>query len=292
VVLVGAISFVLLFLGLLVARSDGRVIRGTSRGDVLRGTNRSDVIEGRGGNDRLFGRGGNDRLIGGAGKDRVSCGSGRDTVVVGISDVLRGCEVMQDSAGARVSVGRPSAGGGPPPAGCRNRTRPVLVREHGAYIVRRRVVVDCRQPVPAPPPVSAPAPPVAPPAPPAPPPPPDWVALLTRGAWVEPVATSMNLWFFTNDGTAGLRRGSRNFCPNGNCGLSPYPAAFVWQVQGTALIVEFYGGITTTRYEIVGYDAAADALSLTYGGTPTVFYGCASPSFPAGLRGPGTCPQR
>jgi len=53
------------------------------------------------------------------------------------------------------------------------------------------------------------------------------------------------LYFFNDDPIAGLRTGSRAFCPNGNCALNPSPSPFAWVVDGDVLAIEFYTG---TRY--------------------------------------------
>lgn len=92
------------------------------------------------------------------------------------------------------------------------------------------------------------------------------------GSWYQQVPpTSSNLWFFNDNPTAGYRTGSRSFCPNGNCALSPYPAAFIWYVKGNLLEIEFYGGITYTEYQIIGYDAGKKTLTLSYNGGLTDF---------------------
>jgi hypothetical protein len=233
----------LMLLGLVATTADGRVLRGTSHRDVLFGTNGSDRINGRAGNDRLYGRGGNDRLIGGAGKDRLVGGRGKDRLVGGPGKDRLICGPGRDTAIADQAD---------------------LVKS-SCEIVRRSSPVGQRG---GEPPV-APKPPT--PTPPAPPPlAPDYTSILI-GSWYQQVPPiSANLWFFNNNPTAGYRTGSRSFCPySNNCGISPYPAAFIWYVKGDLLEIEFYGGITYTEYKIIGYNAATNTLTLTYNGVPT-----------------------
>jgi hypothetical protein len=219
----------LLFLCLVATSTDARLIRGTNHRDVLFGTSRSDVIKGRAGNDSIYGRGGNDKLIGGPGKDRLVGGPGKDRLT---------CGAGRDTAVAdQFDVVKRS---------CEKIVRSSPVGERGG-----------ESPV-------APKPSTPPPAA------PDYTSILI-GSWFQQVPPlSANLWFFNNDPTAGYKTGSRSFCPYANnCGISPYPAAFIWYVKGDLLEIEFYGGITYTEYKIVGYNAGTSTLTLSYNGVPT-----------------------
>jgi hypothetical protein len=76
------------------------------------------------------------------------------------------------------------------------------------------------------------------------------------------------LYFFNDDPIAGLRTGSRAFCPNGNCALNPSPSPFAWVVAGEVLAIEFYTG-TYVEYQILGYDPATGTLTLNSSVGPT-----------------------
>ena len=258
-----AVCLAVVVLGSLAAASDARSIRGTKRADTLRGTNRADVIRGGKGNDRLYGRGGRDRLIGGpgkdrlvggSGKDRLSCGGGRDTAIADSKDVVRACEVVKDKNGNVLPFGR----------------KPVTPRS----------------PSPAPAPAPSPGPgPVS-----------DWTAVLTRGlargAWFEIVAPNLdNLWFFHNLGAAGYRQGTRNSFNNHNYGTSPFPADFIWYVQGNVLFHQWVPtGFIWHQTQLVSYDPQADVLRVVFdNGQPGVLYGCRNGAFPPILIAPGTC---
>ena len=144
---------------------------------------------------------------------------------------------------------------------------------------------------PTPPPTPAPTPR------PVPTQPADWGVLLTRtanqGAWYQPVTTSLdNLWFFHTLGAAGYRQGTRNAFFNHNYGTSPYPADFIWYVQGNILYYEWVPlGFVWHQTQLVSYDAARDTLRvISDDGGPATWYGCRSGALPALLRGPATCP--
>jgi hypothetical protein len=141
------------------------------------------------------------------------------------------------------------------------------VDRHGSIYCRTGTVTFTANPQTA---AEQPSQPQQPPPPSPQPPPVDWTRVII-GRWFQQIPPmSADLWFFNDNPTAGFRTGSRSFCPYANeCGLSPAPAAFIWVVQGGRLKIEFYGGITYTEYQILGYNSATKTLTLSYKGVPT-----------------------
>jgi RTX calcium-binding nonapeptide repeat (4 copies) len=298
-----AASLLALALGL-APDAVGKTFRGASGADVLRGTSGSDLVKGAGGNDRLFGGagrdrlyggsgndrlvggGGSDRLIGGPGRDRLSCGGNRDTAVAAAGDhITRDCEVVKDASGRRVQrdEGGAAPNSGPAPAGCRYRTKPVLVLGlDGIYEFQNRVVLECENGAGGGGGGGESAPALSP-----------WVSTLTQklGFWYQYGPPFAALYRFTSDGVNGVFRGTRTTYPTNQLSFGQ-TLPFSWKVEGDVLVLQFVSGFVD-RIQLLGYNAQTDSISRVSqnGGGSTPWHGCGDANFPAFYQQtPQVCP--